>query len=112
MHNPLVRFEETDAFQFQPSGAVDWLLCDVIAPPDRTAALLLNWLHRGWCRRFVVTLKLKDDQGVAPLQRLKAELPVLTREFRLLRLNANKKEVTAFGVGLGADEAFEPSLPQ
>jgi 23S rRNA (cytidine2498-2'-O)-methyltransferase len=83
---------------------VDWLLCDVIAAPERSAVLLLEWLRRGWCRQFVVTLKVGRGQmtggkagGLEALARLKAELPPLTRELFLARLCANKREVCAFG---------------
>jgi len=92
-----VHFERGDAFGFTPPEPVDWLLCDVIAAAERTADLLLSWLQNGWCRHFVVTLKL-DDAGSAPvIEGLKRELPALTSELWLLRLCANKKEICAFG---------------
>lgn len=92
-----VRFQEGDAFDFRPDRPADWLLCDVIAPPDKTAELLLEWLRRGWCRNFVVTLKLRDAEGLAALERVKEQLPPLTDELFLTRLCSNKKEVCAFG---------------
>lgn len=97
MHHERVRFESGDAFRYQPPQTVDWLLCDVIAAPERNAALLLEWLRRKWCRRFVVTLKLKDDPGDQSLAQLKAALPGLASHWRLTRLSANKKEVCAIG---------------
>jgi 23S rRNA (cytidine2498-2'-O)-methyltransferase len=97
MANRQVEFQPGDAFRFQPPRPVDWLLCDVIAAPERTAALLLDWLRRGWCRHFVVTVKLKDTPGADVLATLKRELPPLTRELFLTRLCANKKEICAFG---------------
>jgi 23S rRNA (cytidine2498-2'-O)-methyltransferase len=63
MRHPRVEYRQGDAFRFTPSGPVDWLLCDVIALPERSADLLLDWLRRGWCQHFVVTLKMKDDGG-------------------------------------------------
>jgi 23S rRNA (cytidine2498-2'-O)-methyltransferase len=92
-----VKFVEGDAFQYRPTQQVDWLLCDVIATPDRTADLLLCWLRKGWCKQFVVTIKLKEVPGADPMALLKKELPNLTQEFFLTRLSANKKEVCAFG---------------
>jgi len=98
-----VEFQPGDAFRFRPPRPVDWLLCDVIAAPERTAALLLEWLRRGWCRQFVVTVKLgewqraKEAAGADALAMLKRELPPLTRELWLTRLCANKREVCAFG---------------
>ena len=104
MHSPQVDFRPGDAFRFQPPRPVDWLLCDVIAAPDRTAELLAEWLRRGWCRHFVVTLKVGKAQttggetaGAEALARLKHELPPMTGELFLTRLCANKREVCAFG---------------
>jgi 23S rRNA (cytidine2498-2'-O)-methyltransferase len=100
MRHPRVVFQPGDAFGFEPPRAADWLLCDVIAAPERTAELLLEWLRRGWCRHFVVTLKLKDAPGADTLALLKRELPSLTRDLFLTRLCANKKEACAFGSAL------------
>ena len=59
MHHARVEFRPGDAFGFEPPRAVDWLLCDVIAAPERTAALLLAWLRRGWmgCRSCMGDLR-------------------------------------------------------
>ena len=92
-----VKFHQGDAFSFVPPHPVDWLICDVIADPEQSAQLLLDWLRKGWCRHFVVTIKLKDSPGAGVLAALKTELPSLTREFWLTRLCANKKEACAFG---------------
>jgi 23S rRNA (cytidine2498-2'-O)-methyltransferase len=92
-----VVFQPGDAFGFKPPRQADWLLCDVIAAPERSAELLLEWLQHGWCRHFVVTLKLKDASALDVLGMLKSRLPPLTRELHLTRLCANKKEACAFG---------------
>jgi 23S rRNA (cytidine2498-2'-O)-methyltransferase len=97
MQHRNVRFERGDAFRFEPPAGVDWLLCDVIAGAERTAALLVQWLRERWCRHFVVTLKVDDEGSLPVLSQLKRELPELTSELWLLRLCANKKEVCAFG---------------
>ena len=103
--DPQVEFVAGDAFRYQPARPVDWLLCDVIAAPERSAALLLEWVRRRWCRRFVVSLKLGDDPADAVLAGLKAELPLLAPDVRILRLCANKKEVCAFGTVGGEEKA-------
>ncbi len=97
MAHPQVNFAEGDAFRFEPSHAIDWLLCDVIAPPERSAQLLLKWLHHHWCRHFVVTIKLKEDTSRGALNMLKQQLPALTTELFLTKLCANKKEICALG---------------
>jgi 23S rRNA (cytidine2498-2'-O)-methyltransferase len=97
MQHRSVRFQRADAFRYEPPAAVDWLLCDVIASADRSAELLLTWLRKRWCRRFIVTLKVSGASGDEVVTRLKRELPALTSELWLLHLCANKNEVTAFG---------------
>jgi 23S rRNA (cytidine2498-2'-O)-methyltransferase len=93
-----VTFQAGDAFRFHPACPVDWLLCDVLAAPERSAELLVDWLRHRWCRHFIVTLKLKDVPGTLALARLKKELPPLTKGFFLSRLCANKKELCTFGM--------------
>jgi len=98
MRNPHVEFCPGDGFRFKPRTApVDWLLCDVIAPAEASAGLLLQWLRARWCRHFVVTLKVRDTEGMGTVTKLKHELPALTCDFFLTRLCANKKELTVFG---------------
>lgn len=97
MNHPRVRFQRGDVFRFEPQEPVDWLVCDVIASPDRVAELLLHWLRMGWCRNFIVTLKLWEDGSAAAIASLQRELPQVAVDVGLLRLCANKKEICAFG---------------
>lgn len=99
-HHPLVGFVKGDAFRFEPSAPVDWLVCDVIAAAERSAEMLLHWLEEGWCQHFVVTLKLGDSGSPETIALLRERLPTLTSDHYLLRLSANKKEVCAFGSAL------------
>ena len=97
LEHPRVRFQPGDAFTYRPERPVDWLICDVIAAPERTAELLLDWLRRGDLRWFVVTLKLKGPADHAKVERLKQELPKWADPWFLTHLCANKGEVCAFG---------------
>lgn len=101
MSDRMVSFQRGDAFQFEPEQPVDWLICDVIAAAERSADLLLRWLERGWCRHFVVTIKLDSETSSAALARLRPALDTLAEEHWLLRLSANKREVCAFGTRVG-----------
>lgn len=98
MLNPRLRFETADAFKYQPPQIVDWLVCDVIAAPQRSIDLLLEWLREKRMRNFVVTIKFKGHDEYALLETLKREAPLLCADFHLKRLCANKNEVCAFGV--------------
>ena len=98
MRNPRLSFQQADAFKFKPDQPVDWLICDIIAAPQRSIDLLLEWLRERQMRRFIVTIKFKGTEEYHLLDQLKEQAPVLCRDFRLTRLCANKNEVTAFGV--------------
>jgi hypothetical protein len=73
-------------------------VCDVIAAPQRSIDLLLEWLRGKRVRNFVVTLKFKGHDEYPLLEILKRDAPPLCAEFHLTRLCANKNEVCAFGV--------------
>ena len=100
MADASVQFRAGDAFGFEPARQVDWLLCDVIAAPEKSAELLLHWLKNKWCRRFVVTLKTMEGAALPVLTLLKNKLPAVANPFFLNRLGANKKEVCVFGSAL------------
>lgn len=97
MRSPRLRFEAADAFKYKPDRVVDWLVCDVIAAPQRSIDLLLEWLRERRMRHFIVTIKFKGHDEYALLETLKREAPPLCAEFHLKRLTANKNEVCAFG---------------
>jgi 23S rRNA (cytidine2498-2'-O)-methyltransferase len=111
MRHARLAFRRGDAFAFRPDAAprgaeplpewlappVDWLLCDVIAFPERTLDLLRQWLTARWCRRFVVTVKFRGPADLGRLAELKALLEASGAEFLVRRLRANKNEVTAAG---------------
>jgi 23S rRNA (cytidine2498-2'-O)-methyltransferase len=98
MEDSRVVFEQGDAFRFEPKEVVDWLVCDVIAAPDRSMELALEWVRRKWARQFVVTIKFKGSGEYAKLDRLKRDLAPLCPEFRLARLCANRNEACVMGV--------------
>jgi 23S rRNA (cytidine2498-2'-O)-methyltransferase len=97
MANPALTFLRGDAFAYRPTETVDWLLCDVIAFPQRIIELLQSWIAGRWCRRFCVTIKFRGDSEYASLEPLKAWLADAGVEFILRRLTSNKNEVTAIG---------------
>ncbi|MFN0077579.1 MAG: SAM-dependent methyltransferase [Prosthecobacter sp.] len=98
MRNSRLRFETADAFKYQPPQTLDWLVCDVIAAPQRSIDLLLEWLREKRMRNFIVTIKFKGHDEYALLEVLKRDAAPLCAEFHLTRLCANKNEVCAFGV--------------
>ena len=101
MRHPSLVFRKGDAFGFKPEAPVDWLLCDVIAAPERSIGLLIDWLRERRTRRFIVTIKFQGREDYAKLEQLKHALPRLCGEHFLTRLCANKNEACAFGEGEG-----------
>lgn len=101
MAHPALEFRRGDAFRFEPEHPVDWLLCDVIAAPERSIELCLDWVRRRLARRFVVTVKFTGEERYAELDALAEGLPAECSELYIVRLSSNKNEVTAFGVVRG-----------
>ena len=97
MRNSRVTFHQGDAFRFVPETPVDWLLCDVIAAPERSIGLVLDWVRERRCRHFVVTIKFKGHSDYAQLDILKREMPRWVESFQLQHLCANKNEACVFG---------------
>lgn len=97
MHHPHVRFIRGDAFSHRPAPPVDWMICDVIAAPERNITLLENWVRQRWMRHFVVSIKFKGEADYPKVDALAQTVAPHCSEFRLLRLNANKNEACATG---------------
>lgn len=92
-----LRFQKGDAFAFEPEARVDWLICDVIAFPEKSVELLERWLSKGWCRRFCFTLKFKGEAELELLEYTKKLLASHCSRHFLKQLCNNKNEVTACG---------------
>jgi 23S rRNA (cytidine2498-2'-O)-methyltransferase len=92
-----VRHLSADAFTYRPPRPVDWMVCDVVDKPARTAELVQRWLGQGWCRRTIFNLKLPMKQRLAEVERILARL----RTIPGLRLQArqlyhDREEITVF----------------
>ncbi len=57
---PGVTWREGSAFALPPEK-VDWLVCDVIAYPDRLLALMQAWIASGMAGRIVCTIKFQGE---------------------------------------------------
>ncbi|HDS1736027.1 MULTISPECIES: 23S rRNA (cytidine(2498)-2'-O)-methyltransferase RlmM [Pseudomonas] len=70
MDTGLVQHLMADGFTWQPKQMVDWMVCDIVEKPARSAALIETWLGEGLCREAVVNLKLPMKQRYAEVRRL------------------------------------------
>ena len=91
-----------NAFTYQPPSGqpVDWMLCDMIEDPDQVLSLLLRWLERGWCRRFVVNIKFGRGDPLRLLQRVRDEAKgpaAYTRRLIARQLFHDRDELTLIG---------------
>lgn len=98
MRHPRLRFHRGDAFKFTPESQTGWLLCDVIAAPQRSIGLLIDWLRHRRMSKFVVTIKFKGEDEYPLIDQLKHMAAPLCHEFHLARLCANKNEICSFGI--------------
>jgi 23S rRNA (cytidine2498-2'-O)-methyltransferase len=57
---PGVTWQEGSAFGLAPQP-VDWLVCDVIAYPERLLALVRRWVEAGAARHIVCTIKFQGE---------------------------------------------------
>ena len=58
-----VEWRAGSAFALEPTsfGTVDWMVCDVIAYPRRTLALVKRWIAAGNTRNIVCTIKFQGE---------------------------------------------------
>jgi 23S rRNA (cytidine2498-2'-O)-methyltransferase len=93
--DPRLKMEIGNAFNYVPRAPVDWLLCDVIAEPQRSIELVTRWMDEQLTRNLVVTVKFK---GETEFGRLAALPPLFDRRrpafARVKQLAYNKNEVT------------------
>ena len=70
MDTGLVQHLMVDGFTWKPKQPVDWMVCDIVEKPARTASMVEEWVGGGHCREAVVNLKLPMKQRYAEVRRL------------------------------------------
>jgi len=110
LDNPLITHIEQDAFRFDPTASaatgnapVNWLFCDLVENPRRVLdAIVVPWLERRWCRRFIVNLKFGRVADLMDLLRdVRARVPAV----RVRHLYHDREEITLMG------EIPNPKIP-
>lgn len=90
-----------DGMRFTPNGVwqpADWWLSDMLVPAGKALGLLRRWVGRGWCRQFVVNIKLPQAHPLPALQPVEdylASVPGL--HYRVRHLFHDRREVTLTG---------------
>lgn len=88
----LVEHLMTDGFTFKPRRPVNWMVCDIVEKPARSAALLETWIGEGWCEEAVVNLKLPMKQRYAEVRRLLERIDTACKE-RGVRVSISCKQL-------------------
>ncbi len=103
LDHPLIDHRREDAFAYAPAQGevVDWLFCDLVEDPNHVMHnLIAPWLVNGWCRHFVVILKLGRVNPMAMLREvLGPESPFVnyTARLRVRHLYHDREEITLVG---------------
>lgn len=93
---------QVDGYSWFPKRSVDWLVCDIVDKPRRTAGLMAQWLARRLCRFAVFNLKLpmknRYDEWLACRELLVSTLREAGVEvcLRARQLYHDREEVTCF----------------
>lgn len=91
-----------DGFHWRPHRAVDWMVCDIVDQPRKTAALAVDWFAKRLCRYSVFNLKLpmkkRYEEWLLCRQILLEGLSDLPGEHRLRarHLYHDREEITCF----------------
>ncbi|EMP55698.1 23S rRNA C2498 ribose 2'-O-ribose methyltransferase [Marinobacter santoriniensis NKSG1] len=53
-----VEHVRADGYSWRPHRGIDWMVCDIVDQPRKTAHLVVDWVGSGLCRYTVFNLKL------------------------------------------------------
>ncbi len=93
MATGMVTHVQADGYLWRPKRAVDWMVCDIVDKPRRTASMVSDWFTDQLCRYSIFNLKL-------PMKKRYDEW-LLCRELLQSRLAD-----APFGVGLRARQLY------
>lgn len=97
-----VEHVRADGYLWRPHRAVDWMVCDIVDKPRRTADMVVDWLTRRLCRFTVFNLKLpmkkRYDEWLTCRERMLDALDEAGVHVRLSarHLYHDREEITCF----------------
>lgn len=98
----MVEHVRSDGFTYRPPRPVDWLVCDMAEQPSRIAALVAQWLGKGWCRDAMFNLKLPMNKRYDEVRHCRALIDQRLRShgvparLRIKQLYHDREEVTGY----------------
>jgi 23S rRNA (cytidine2498-2'-O)-methyltransferase len=98
--DPLVTHLRVDGLTYVPRRPVDWMVCDIVEAPSRTAALVARWIAEGHARRTIFNLKLPMKRRYDEVLRCRGIIEEalgragVRHRLRLRQLYHDREEVT------------------
>ncbi|MFW5825701.1 MAG: 23S rRNA (cytidine(2498)-2'-O)-methyltransferase RlmM [Marinobacter sp.] len=102
MATGMVTHVRADGYQWRPKRAADWMVCDIVDKPRRTASMVGDWFTDQLCRFSVFNLKLpmkrRYDEWLLCRSLLETRLADAPFGFRLRarQLYHDREEITCF----------------
>lgn len=97
-----VEHVRADGYLWRPHRAVDWMVCDIVDKPRRTADMVVDWLSQRLCKYTVFNLKLpmkkRYDEWLTCRERMLEALDEAGIQVRLRarHLYHDREEITCF----------------
>lgn len=91
-----------DGFRWRPQRAVDWMVCDIVDQPRKTADLVAGWFEQRLCRYSVFNLKLpmkkRYEEWLSCRELIEGRLQTAGLRYRLRarQLYHDREEITCF----------------
>jgi 23S rRNA (cytidine2498-2'-O)-methyltransferase len=102
MASGMVEHVRDDGYSWLPRRAVDWMVCDIVDKPRRTAELAARWVAGKHCRYTIFNLKLpmkkRYEEWLACRELISDRLATAEVPFRLTarHLYHDREEITCF----------------
>jgi 23S rRNA (cytidine2498-2'-O)-methyltransferase len=116
MNTGFVKHIRTDAFTYQPSRTMSWMVCDIVDKPARVAELVERWFIKGFCRRSIFNLKLpmkqryRESKLLLEKIRERCEKHGVLLELRAKQLYHDREEITVFAERMQTEILFDAEL--
>lgn len=91
-----------NGLKYMPSQVVDWLCCDMVMPASQTIEVLRTWIEAERMKRFVVNIKLPEQQSWPSVQAALDLLEATAKQQKWSDLKArqlfhDRNEITLMG---------------
>ncbi len=97
-----VEHVRADGYNWRPKRAIDWMVCDIVDQPRKTASMAVHWVGEKLCRYTVFNLKLpmkkRYDEWLICREMIEEGLEKAGVDYRLRarHLYHDREEITCF----------------